>query len=935
MRFRTDRAVWVFFSILFLLIGCDKTKYHWVESFEGVKLWVPETVGVLYSWDGPRWSGVANGDGKLTTYNSSGSIIGTEQITAFYGAVDAKGVSRTPDGKYVGGTANRKMTGFGVLVKENEVFVGMFSSGTPNGKLDWYEKGQLRYSGNWVNGYFDGDGTLHKPDGSESVGIWSKNTLVTKMVDYADNYGEYHGYIENGKPSIRGTKRYYDGAVYSGEWKNGLFDGEGTFTKGGTTMTGTWRAGKPQGNMRQVSSSGQTFSGSWNNGKMEGSARIEFGNGDVYVGGMSDGLFEGKGCYTYASGEKYTGDFLAGYQDGEGVYESKKYKYSGHWEEGWINGEGEMRFANGDWYKGNFVENEMYGVGEYRFKKTGDRYVGEFVDGQINGLGTLYMGDGNVYEGEFEDGKIKGDGTLYCVIDGDTVAITAYWDGTTNFPKVVSMMFTNGDLYEGPIVNGQPTADGVWSQVKSGKFFSGLEKANEFYKLHKETISKAVLITGIVLSAVAITVATCGAGTPATIVAIGEFAGTANTIMASADAIASVSSKAVDGDLKGAGVDVAKEVGVDVAIAIAPKVGKGLVRAALKSKAARKEAVKLSESAVDIVKAKTKKTAKDAVKKAVKNAGRTVAKSAIKISKTEPFQKVVKVVSDGAGGLKKKMSSAKTAAFDKIRETKLDKKLTKKAEKKAIKQAERQAKQMEKKLSKMVGKKLAKRIAKLEKTVLNKNLGAQERLNALEELRLEMEKLKKTNPNVNEMVFRSFDSKTQKALDKLNDATWQSTPKSGGRWSGERGTSSFELDPSSSHYQKCKEAGQTKCNYDKSGRPDFGPATEPNSVVDCSDLYDQYSSAQLRQRGGGNNLQDVAQERMAKQMEDQIRDWWKKEHPGETFDLNDAFYKYRDSKNLVPHEDIDGTIRLVNRDVHKAFTHSGGISRINIIKDIL
>ena len=60
-----------------------------------------------------------------------------------------------------------------------------------------------------------------------------------------------------------------------------------------------------------------------------------------------------------------------------------------------------------------------------------------------------------------------------------------------------------------------------------------------------------------------------------------------------------------------------------------------------------------------------------------KKTGKTIAKSAIKISKTKPYKKIVKVVSNGAGGVKKIYSDAKTAAFDKIKKTKLDKKLTK------------------------------------------------------------------------------------------------------------------------------------------------------------------------------------------------------------------------------------------------------------------
>ena len=101
--------------------------------------------------------------------------------------------------------------------------------------------------------------------------------------------------------------------------------------------------------------------------------------------------------------------------------------------------------------------------------------------------------------------------------------------------------------------------------------------------------------------------------------------------------------------------------------------------------------------------------------------------------------------------------------------------------------------------------------------------------------------------------------------------------------------------------------------------------------------YDKYSINALKKRGGGSSFsssfQDVAQEKIAKLNSSVIQDFWSKKHSSEKFDLYKAYYEWRDSLDLVPHEDGNcRTLRLVKRSAHTVFTHTGGISRVCNVK---
>lgn len=134
--------------------------------------------------------------------------------------------------------------------------------------------------------------------------------------------------------------------------------------------------------------------------------------------------------------------------------------------------------------------------------------------------------------------------------------------------------------------------------------------------------------------------------------------------------------------------------------------------------------------------------------------------------------------------------------------------------------------------------------------------------------------------------------------------------------------------PSHPNYQECAARGFTVCRYDLHSSPDFDAVTFPGSAVDISDLYDSLYSDNIQKRGGGpNSLQEIAQGRMIPALRSAIEAWAK------TNNREADFWQWRDSLDLVPHEDTDcRTMRLVYRPAHLAFKHRGGVANAVNIK---
>lgn len=223
-------------------------------------------------------------------------------------------------------------------------------------------------------------------------------------------------------------------------------------------------------------------------------------------------------------------------------------------------------------------------------------------------------------------------------------------------------------------------------------------------------------------------------------------------------------------------------------------------------------------------------------------------------------------------------------------------------------------------------------IFELEKKLFTR-LPVQKKYEILEQIRFKFDQLYNKDETLYNEVLDALRPETRNALE-YSWGLWNPTPNDGvrGAWSG-KDRMTYRLSENNPYFQDCNKLGFTECTYDEHGSPDFEKVTYPNSTVDISGMYDRYSEEKLSQRGGGSNIQDEAQRIMSHALENDIRSWWKNNRPGEEFELYPkAFFKWRDSLDLVPHEDTNcTTMRLVSRSAHKAFTHRGGIANaINI-----
>lgn len=666
------RKQFLYILLVFSLFSCNRNisiEKKWVTTDNNYLLLTQPDDSLSYHWEGGVFENVINGKGTLSAYYA-GRQISSKTIEAYYGATSKEDVLNSNGSKYIGSIVGEKYAGFAVLVKSNKIYIGNFLEGQPNGYLSYYVNDKLSYRGEWQNGKRWGRGADYDENGKIVSGIWKDNKIFETDTTITFEEGVYKGLLRNSLPQGYGTMNYFLNEQYNGNWDKGKWQGEGCFTSATDTIIGEFSQGKlngygiyktinfilegdfkddkPNGQAYILFSDSTFYSGDWTNGKINGNGDIMLSNGDTYMGGWKDNQYNGEGRYNHHTGEVYDGHWKNGQQDSLGKYTCKDYTYIGNWEEGYMNGHGKITYPNGDYYEGDFVENQKYGIGYYHFKD-GNAYDGEFVNGIFNGLGIFTFKDGSSYQGEFRDGKIKGDGTLFLKEGKETIAITANWDGSTKFPKKASVLFENGDLYEGELdSSGFPTKNGVWTSAQDREkgisdFEKNLSKANEFYKKHKETWNNIVFYTSIALTAIELgapIVAKIVTFTPAAplapiIATISVGAGKAKESLNKFDAVLAMTSASLDiyegirdddaNKAKESAKTLAEEVAINAAFIMAPK----LVPKILKSKPARILAKKLS------------------------NVAKQVGKTAIHFAKNKTFGKVIRLVKNSSGVIEK------------------------------------------------------------------------------------------------------------------------------------------------------------------------------------------------------------------------------------------------------------------------------------------
>ncbi len=131
---------------------------------------------------------------------------------------------------------------------------------------------------------------------------------------------------------------------------------------------------------------GSKYTGNWKNG-------LKHGRGTYIYGAQSK-----------SPGDKYVGDWLHGLKEGQGVYTDRLGIYQGEFKNDLRNGQGTYTWKKGDKYVGEWREGVQEGQGTLTLEN-GDQYVGEFKNNRFDGHGVLTQSNGKVKDGQWSEGE--------------------------------------------------------------------------------------------------------------------------------------------------------------------------------------------------------------------------------------------------------------------------------------------------------------------------------------------------------------------------------------------------------------------------------------------------------------------------------------------------------------------------------------------------
>ena len=285
--------------------------------------------------------------------------------------------------------------------------------------------------GNCDNGfgtYVWGDDS--KYTGDKYTGYW-KDGLREGQGTYTWANGEkYEGTFVGNRFSGTGTMLWNNGDKYVGEWSDSKRNGKGTYTYAdGTIKKGVWKdnvyvddaaikSGCITGNCENgygvyVWPNGEKYEGYWKNDKRGGQGTNYFLSGEKYVGEWKDDFRSGYGTNYYKDGSKKTGYWLNDKFQGTEKTTDSKGCISGDCD----NGYGVWVFSSGEKYEGNWSNKVRKGKGVNYFI-SGAKYTGDWVNDKKEGQGTYEYANGDVYTGQFSNDSFNGQGIL-TFKDGD------------------------------------------------------------------------------------------------------------------------------------------------------------------------------------------------------------------------------------------------------------------------------------------------------------------------------------------------------------------------------------------------------------------------------------------------------------------------------------------------------------------------------------
>lgn len=223
----------------------------------------------------------------------------------------------------------------------NDLFQSHWNNGQPNGpgKI-LYDKDEFYYEGYIKSG---------EPFG--------KGRLVTKNLEV------YEGEFKGDRLNLEGTYKDTEGLTLTGVFANGLVEGQGEEKwTNGTAFVGNYKKGAKNGKGTLVwensnKAKEEKYEGEFKDNLFEGNGTYTWGTQKKYVGEWKKGMMDGEGVFTWKDGRVYRGSFKEDKKDGYGELEwSDGRLWKGTWKDDKQEGVGSLRNSSGEVQTGLWEE---------------------------------------------------------------------------------------------------------------------------------------------------------------------------------------------------------------------------------------------------------------------------------------------------------------------------------------------------------------------------------------------------------------------------------------------------------------------------------------------------------------------------------------------------------------------------------------------------
>src|SRR6187402_1705523 len=359
-------------------------------------------------------------------------------------------------------------------------YTGEIKDGKPNGMgVATYKSGNaIRYVGNFVNGMYNGKGTMFFNNGVFLTGEWKNGKLNGKGSFLSEAGVLYIGDFVNGVKEGKGILFYKDNGMIMGSFSNDKLTGRGfqIFADGFVISDVIYRDHKKNGMGYQYEiKTKQLYEGEWsdNNWVQSGPASFtsflkspsliaEVTDDHILAGPISKEnlLVDSSYYYDLKKSKRYFGYYVSG-QLRNGVIIGDSTRFWGS-----INEKGASGYCYGFKYdkyysEGNYSNDLLNGphILDLDLSKQ-TAYYGGAVNGEFTGKTYFFNNKGTMFVGDYVKGRINGNG--YRLETNGRLTVAIWENGVVK--KLMSVTTPSGEVISGTPKN---FAEGLNTAIKS------------------------------------------------------------------------------------------------------------------------------------------------------------------------------------------------------------------------------------------------------------------------------------------------------------------------------------------------------------------------------------------------------------------------------------------------------------------------------------